>query len=346
MRAVGLALAVMPLLGSLSAHACLWESGTKIDGASVPTSSMLPGHVAAYTAASKAGAEGMRVSAEGGAEGQRDSWKDLLGANGALCASTGSVEACNDQAVALVHLRRSAEAIPLLEAIEKRTPGLYQTAVNLGTALELSGQDALALKWITEGMRRNPQSHQGTEWLHLKILEAKLATKNDANWLRSHAVLDGSESGPTGMGGIPVWRAGGVLLPSGQALAPEDVIKAIDYQLRERFQFVQPPEPIVGDLLMELASLVALTGTVESAMPILDLAEKFKPERAGQFAERKKRFKDLLAANPDSGERITFGGDSGVPMSVVALVIVLVMSGAAAGGFVWHRRARRRKLAV
>ena len=342
MRAAGLAFAVVSLLGTYPAHACLWEYGTKIDGKVVPRSPIAPTAVAAYMFASRAGSGDARNSPEGNLE----SWKERLGTNAARCAATGSVEACNDQAVALVHLGRSAEAIPLLEGIEKRKPGLYQTAVNLGTALELSGQDESALQWITEGMRRNPQSHQGTEWLHARILEAKLTAKKAPGWLRSHAVLDGSDSGPTGSGAAPVWRAGGITLPSGQVLAPEDVVKAIDYQLTERFQFVRPPEPIVGDLLMELASLVALTGTVESAMPILDLAEKFKPERARQLAERRKHFEGLIAANPNSGERFMPGAPPGMPGVIRAVIYGLVVLLAVTAWCLWRRRAGRRRLTV
>jgi hypothetical protein len=54
-------------------------------------------------------------------------------------------------------------------------------AANLGTALELLGNKEEALHWIREGIRRNPQSHEGTEWLHAKILEAKIAAQKDAD---------------------------------------------------------------------------------------------------------------------------------------------------------------------
>ncbi len=64
----------------------------------------------------------------------------------------------NDYAVALVYLGRYDEAISLLQRLEKETPGHYATAANLGTAYELSGNNELALKWIKEGIRRNPRS--------------------------------------------------------------------------------------------------------------------------------------------------------------------------------------------
>src|SRR5947207_579426 len=65
----------------------------------------------------------------------------------------------NDYAVALVFQGRTEEAISFLQEQEKSNPGDYSTAANLGTAYELAGKNELALKWIQEGMHRNPKSH-------------------------------------------------------------------------------------------------------------------------------------------------------------------------------------------
>jgi tetratricopeptide (TPR) repeat protein len=66
------------------------------------------------------------------------------------------------------------EGIKQLLSIEKKKPNLYETASNLGTAYELQGNIPLAIEWIKEGIKRNAESHGGTEWLHLLILETKL----------------------------------------------------------------------------------------------------------------------------------------------------------------------------
>jgi tetratricopeptide (TPR) repeat protein len=81
----------------------------------------------------------------------------------------------NDYAAVLLHLGEVAEALRILQTIERTNPGLYATATNLGTAYELAGDNARALQWIREGIRRNPDSHGGTEWLHAAILIAKQA---------------------------------------------------------------------------------------------------------------------------------------------------------------------------
>ena len=59
------------------------------------------------------------------------------------------------------------EGIEKLLEIEKESPNLYATASNLGTAYELQGNIPLAIKWIKEGIKRDRESHYGTEWLHI-----------------------------------------------------------------------------------------------------------------------------------------------------------------------------------
>jgi hypothetical protein len=73
----------------------------------------------------------------------------------------------SDYAAVLIH-RGGA-----LKAVEDEHPGEYIVAANLGTAYELSGDMAQAHRWIGEGIVRNPGAHEGTEWLHLRILEAE-----------------------------------------------------------------------------------------------------------------------------------------------------------------------------
>ena len=96
----------------------------------------------------------------------------------------------SDYAVALMYIGRSKEAVELLRQLEKERLGEYFVAANLGTAYELSGNNEEALRWINEGIRRNPASHGGTEWLHAKILEAKIAQQKDADYFKKHSVLE------------------------------------------------------------------------------------------------------------------------------------------------------------
>jgi tetratricopeptide (TPR) repeat protein len=190
-------------------------------------------------------------------------------------AAGGDYKVKNDLATALAHTGEAAEAVTLLEQIETEKPGLYVTAANLGTAYELNGNDEKALEWIKKGIERNPESHEGTEWLHVRILEAKLALKSDTNWLEANSILGprtivdptdkaahpdrydlmiiepGLRIGPAAAGNFAVTGN------RGEKLTPEQIEKALMYQLHERLQFVKPPDAIVGDLLLELGHLLA-----------------------------------------------------------------------------------------
>ncbi len=180
----------------------------------------------------------------------------LRGASGATNRS--------DYAVALMFLGRSKEAIEILSDLEKQTPGLYFVAANLGTALELSGNNRDALVWIREGIRRNPQSHDETEWLHVKILEANIRQETQRDYFEKHSVLDLDPNRIV---------AGTAKLPN--EMTPTLLKKAISHQLGERLQFVKAPNIPVAGLLVDLGAIETATGTLETAKEILGLALQF-----------------------------------------------------------------------
>lgn len=145
-----------------------------------------------------------------------------------------SFEDATNYAVALVHLGRSNRAIEVLLALEEKKPGVYTTAANLGTAYELTGNLHAALKWIQAGIERNADSHEGTEWLHVAILKAKIHLRADLAWLAKHSVLDGADKRDAA-----------------------EIVKAIEYQLHERLQFVKPEDAVVCDLFYQGALRVS-----------------------------------------------------------------------------------------
>jgi tetratricopeptide (TPR) repeat protein len=176
----------------------------------------------------------------------------------------------SDYSVALAYLGRNKEAIELLQELEKEQPGQYFIAANLGTVYELSGNNEEGLRWINEGIRRNSDSHDGTEWLHAKILEAKIAREKDPDYFKKHSVLD-----------LQPDKIGSEIIIDGRRFSPQEVAKAIESQLEERMQFVKPPDPAVASLLFDYASIEAATEILESAERILQLAVEYgyPPER-------------------------------------------------------------------
>ena len=170
----------------------------------------------------------------------------------------------SDYAIALIFLGRSAEAVESLKILEKEQPGLFFVAANLGTAYELSGNNAEALRWINECLRRNPKDHQGTEWLHAKILEAKIAQEKDQSYFEKHSVLE-----------LQPGKIGDPISVGGNSVSPKELAAAIQYQLGERLQFVKPPDSAVASLLFDYAAIVAATRSMESAKHILKMATDY-----------------------------------------------------------------------
>lgn len=163
--------------------------------------------------------------------------------------SSDSLEYLSDYAAKLIYLGNYSEAKSIYFNIEVKRPNLYTTASNLGTIYELIGQPDSALFWIKKSIEINPQSHYGSEWIHIKILEHKLTP--NANLSNSILGLNfGSEPIPSN---------------------PEDydldkIKKHISHQLRERLKFIKPKNEIIGNIYFDFGNIVAQTSNVESAL--------------------------------------------------------------------------------
>jgi tetratricopeptide (TPR) repeat protein len=227
-----------------TALSCIWITGTKFSGESVRASGL-------------SGAKLLRINL------RTNRKPDGAQMEASLRGATNFNDR-SDYSVALMYLGRSDEAVELLQSLEKERPGNYFIAANLGTALELSGNNEEALHWIQEGIRRDPKSHEGTEWLHANILEAKIAAKKDPDYFKKHSVLE-----------LQPQTLGEQVAIGPQKISRKKLAEAIQYQLSERMQLVKPPDPSVASLLFDYAAIEAVTKTLESAKSILQMAVEY-----------------------------------------------------------------------
>lgn len=176
--------------------------------------------------------------------------------------ATGKNEDYSDLGAMLIYNGQYQKAKLLYIEIEGKTPGLYATAANLGTTYELLGQVDSALLWINKAIKINPDSHNGSEWIHLKILEAKLKANGDEKYFLTHSILS---------------------LDFGDAEKPENkneldllkLRKQLYHQLNERMTFVKPKDPIVAQLLFDLGNLSAMTMDVKSGLQVYAVAKEY-----------------------------------------------------------------------
>ena len=173
----------------------------------------------------------------------------------------------NDRAVGFVYCGRYQEAIDLLEKLEKEQPGKYETAANLGTAYELAGNNAKAKRWIEEGIKRNPGSHHGTEWLHVEILKAQAQLLANPDYLQKHSVLNLDYTQlETGAKTITV---------AARSMNVHEALRALEYQMGERLAFIKGKDPVVASLLFDYAMILAGTETLEEGSKVLRMAAEY-----------------------------------------------------------------------
>jgi tetratricopeptide (TPR) repeat protein len=201
-----------------------------------------------------------------------------------------SFDSLNNLAAAQIRLGKLDEALSLLQSQERKYPGRYETASNMGTAYELKGRNEDALKWIREGMKRNPDDHYGTEWLHVHILNAKLRRIAKPEAGRSILNLDfGNNELPRRPTRFPTGNAG-------KQLSLVSVAHALRYQLIERIEFVAAPDSTVAGLLLDWSNLELLAGSVESADVLYDAAIRYGSKEGRIIALRKTQVASILAA--------------------------------------------------
>ncbi len=199
-----------------------------------------------------------------------------------------SLETANDLAVGWTIVGKYDDAIALLRETETKFPGKSaMIAANLGTALELKGgADADALDWIREGIKRDATEHAGSEWLHVRILEAKIRLASDPQWLEKNTVLGldfGTDEVPVPPAILPVDK-------DGKLKGVDELVGHIDYQMQERTKFVKPPDPIVGDMYASAGDLI-YAGSDGSPVNFYQRAVNYGAPRAALVQKRIARFK-------------------------------------------------------
>ncbi|MDX2302331.1 MAG: tetratricopeptide repeat protein [Microscillaceae bacterium] len=162
-------------------------------------------------------------------------------------AHTYNYQKHSDYALWLSRIGKVEEALEIMQKLNQEHPNEYILMANLGTFYELNGKPKEALYWIQKAIEKNPKSHYGSEWIHVKILEAKLKIKEDPNWLKNHRVLD-----------VDFSKYNAVPLDEETLVDLEELEQHLKYQLEERIPYTPSPDPIVYQLLMEMASLSSL----------------------------------------------------------------------------------------
>lgn len=174
---------------------------------------------------------------------------------------TNNIDYLSDKGYVLIIQGKYDEALKLYLDIEKIKPNRYSTASNLGTLYELMGENEKAYEWIKKSIKINPESHEGSEWLHLKILEAKIQKLKNPSGAFFINTNFGSEISPK------------------TNLGDEELFKlkdALYFQLNERITFIKPEDKIISVLLFELGNIATIQGfDPQSSVEVYELSKKY-----------------------------------------------------------------------
>ncbi|VXB57747.1 conserved hypothetical protein [Flavobacterium sp. 9AF] len=177
-----------------------------------------------------------------------------------LYKKTGKIAYLSDLGYLLTIEGKLIEARDLYLEIEKKHPNRYSTASNLGTVYELLGENDKALFWINKSISLDSKSHFGSEWLHSKILEAKIKGEVFYN---SKFLLDIDFDKYS----YPISTLSKSKL--------HNVESALYYQLNERISFIKSNDPIIAVLLFELGNINMLNKDFKSAEEIFKMAKEY-----------------------------------------------------------------------
>ena len=195
--------------------------------------------------------------------------------------------------VLLLYQGQYTKAARLFLFIERIFPNHHETAANLGTALELMGQDQAALRWIRIGIVRNQDEHLRSEWLHARILEAKITLANNPTLLKDHSVAGVQFSRVV----VPALPADFPAGNDGKPVKPWALNQALSYQLFERTQFVGPKDAVVANLLQDWATLNLAGGPIENADALYNLAVTYGASEDALMKQRRAFIRRTLATS-------------------------------------------------
>lgn len=178
----------------------------------------------------------------------------------------------SDYAVLELKIGDRKKALELMEQLYAKYPQEYNIVANLGTAYEVTGNNEKALELLKKAVAINPRSHHGSEWIHIGILEQKLAGKEYDQVIN------------LGIKDFPQWLND----KSYVFTRPADSLKIqIAYQLHERIGFIDAPDSVIGQLVLDFADIVAKTETKDTAVAFYDYALKYSPSLQPAIAARK-----------------------------------------------------------
>ncbi len=226
-----------------------------------------------------------------------------------------SLQVRNNLATTYMRLADPQTAKEILLKAQQDFPGNYSITANLGTAYELLGKLDSALLWINRAVVINPQSHEGSEWIHVMILRYKIAKEKNPQYLAGGTALM-LDFGDKDLPGNPY------------GLDTRKLQKELAFQLQERLSLIPSPDTLMGMLLYDFANLAILNNKGFQALWYFQAAKDYGFSNAVLEA-RESRLKEILEADPSANIGAFEANEieaksSGMPVYLIAAIIAIL----------------------
>lgn len=183
----------------------------------------------------------------------------------------GDYKLLSDFAWKLAQKGEITAALTMLTALVKKYPNEYNILANLGTVYELSGKPRSALEYLSRAIKISPDSHYGSEWIHIHILQVKLGEKSTYD-LTGFFALDKP--------GIPysdqLYRKS--INPAQLGHFHRDTLMVhLAYQLHERMYFITANDELMGEMLYMFLQCMLMRGDKAYAAEAAALSIRYLP---------------------------------------------------------------------
>lgn len=172
---------------------------------------------------------------------------------------------CNDFVIALIYSGAYQRALDLSTELFELYPEEYNVVITHAVACELNGLDRDALVNLQHAIQLNPQSHKGSEWIHVNILKAHTAHRYDPT--------------PAELIGIDI--SSDSFAAQAQRPRLDTLLAQLHYQIHDRMYFADKGgDKTFGAMLYAYADLLYLTGYRSVSIKYYEMALEYGYEPA------------------------------------------------------------------
>lgn len=194
-----------------------------------------------------------------------------------------SFQNISDYGAYLLMAGRFSEGLDLFRALGKKYPDVYEIRANTAVAYELNGNIDSALYWERSAMSLQTGRHAYSEWIHMKILEAKKQLQMDPGWCLKNNVTGIEDS----------------IRINYEVREHEDgkglfMLKDFISQMNERLPFTYGEDKVLGKLLFELGNAYRVA-SVHRSYYCYAMAKYFYPALQPLADEQMQKIKSIYS---------------------------------------------------